>query len=570
MLLKALRRGEYEPVSERVETAAQMNRALETASWDIVIADYVLPQFNGLNALRLLRESGSDIPFIMVSGKLGEETAVEVMRAGAGDYILKDNLARLIPVIERELREAKIRGERRQAEAALRESEQIFRLLVDAVEDYAIFMLDAEGRVTSWNAGAQRIKGYSTEEVIGKHISMFYTREDIEHGLPDEALRLAGRDGRYKIEGWRLRKDGSCFWADMVITALFRPDGSIRGYMEVVRDITERKETDEERERLLGEIQRRYVELDATFNAIVDPTATFNTEGCVTRANPAMVLTLGRDPSGMNHAEIARILSMRRPDGTLLEETENPVYRALRGEAVVGERLTVTDVDGHVMILLISAAPLVEKNQYWGVVCIWHDISKRERLFEEVQRRSAELDATLASVADGLIIYSPAGEILLDNPAARRLLDGILIDQEFTSELPQWIARNARTPDGKPLAPEHEPAARAARGDTVIGEVLTFQRKDGTEIWVSVSAAPIRQRDDTIIGVVSTYTDITQLHDLQEQREVYIHTISHDLRAPLAVIHGHTELLRELQLEDQLKSSVEAIQRGITRMNVMI
>ena len=199
---------------------------------------------------------------------------------------------------------------------------------------------------------------------------------------------------------------------------------------------------------------------------------------------------------------------------------------------------------------------------------------RTRQLSVETERRAAELDATLTSVADGLIIYSPEGEILLDNPAARRLLDGILIEEEY-GDLPQWLGRHAFTPDGKPpLAPDDVPAARAARGETVMGEVLTFRQKDGKEIWVSVTAAPIRQRDDTIIGVVSTYTDITQLHELQEQREIYIHTISHDLRAPLAIIHGHAELimdeLKRRELDGRLQPSAAAIRRGITRMNVMI
>ena len=306
----------------------------------------------------------------------------------------------------------------------------------------------------------------------------------------------------------------------------------------------------------------------------MDPTAAFDADGFVIRANPAMVLTIGHDPIGMTHTEIARVLSMRRPDGTLLEETEIPITRALRGEPVVGERLLVTDVDGHVMIVLVSAAPLLEKERLWGAVSIWHDISKRERALEELQRRTAELDATLNSMADGLIIYSPAGEILLDNPAARRLLDGLLIEEEFRSELPQWLSRYASTPDGKPLILEEEPAYRASRGETVIGDVLEFRQKDGTKIRVSVSAAPIRQRDDAIIGVASTYTDITRLYELQEQREIYIHTISHDLRAPLAVMQGHAQVIQEYLQQQRingiLQSGTDAILRGAQRMNVMI
>ena len=132
----------------------------------------------------------------------------------------------------------------------LRESEERFRLLVEGVKDYAIFMLDVEGRVTTWNLGAQRIKGYDSEEIIGEHFSIFYTDEDVERGYPEEVLGLAAADGHYEEEGIRVRKDGSTFWANIVITALRDEAGDLRGFAKVTRDITSRKEA-EERERLL-------------------------------------------------------------------------------------------------------------------------------------------------------------------------------------------------------------------------------------------------------------------------------------------------------------------------------
>ena len=138
----------------------------------------------------------------------------------------------------------------RRTQEILRESEERFRLLVDGVKDYAIFMLDVEGRVTTWNLGAERIKGYESEEIIGEHFSIFYTREDVERGHPGEVLWLAAADGRYEEEGIRVRKDGSTFWADVVITALTDETGDLRGFAKVTRDITERKEA-EVRERLL-------------------------------------------------------------------------------------------------------------------------------------------------------------------------------------------------------------------------------------------------------------------------------------------------------------------------------
>jgi len=138
-------------------------------------------------------------------------------------------------------------------ERALRESEQRFRLLVEAVQDYAIFMLDPEGRVSSWNAGAQRIKGYQASEIMGKHFSAFYSDEDREAGKPQRALEIAARDGRVEDEGWRVRKDGSKFWANVVVTALREPAGKLVGFSKVTRDITEHMHA----ERALEESQRK-------------------------------------------------------------------------------------------------------------------------------------------------------------------------------------------------------------------------------------------------------------------------------------------------------------------------
>ncbi len=120
------------------------------------------------------------------------------------------------------------------------DSSDAFRLLVEAVQDYAIFLLDTQGCVSTWNMGARRIKGYNASEIIGEHFSKFYPPEDIASNKPERELEIAIRDGRLEDEGWRLRKDGSKFWANVIITALRDSSGKLVGFAKVTRDITER------------------------------------------------------------------------------------------------------------------------------------------------------------------------------------------------------------------------------------------------------------------------------------------------------------------------------------------
>jgi PAS domain S-box-containing protein len=132
-----------------------------------------------------------------------------------------------------------------QAEIALRQSEERFRLLVEAVQDYAIFMLDAEGKVSTWNKGAQRIKGYKASEIIGSHFSRFYPEEDLLAGKPQWELEVATKEGRFEVEGWRIRKDGTRFWANVIITAIWDNGHKLVGFSKVTRDFTERMQVQE-------------------------------------------------------------------------------------------------------------------------------------------------------------------------------------------------------------------------------------------------------------------------------------------------------------------------------------
>jgi diguanylate cyclase (GGDEF)-like protein/PAS domain S-box-containing protein len=245
LILRLLRKAGYEVVFERVETAQQMLSGLEKRTWDIVISDYNLPQFNGPAALELLKEKQADLPFIVVSGVIGEESAVTLMKAGAHDYVLKGNLARLVPAVRRELEQSAIRRERKLAERALRESEEKYRMLVEQASD-AIFIADHEGQCRDVNAAGCRLLGYTRAE-----IQKLKVNDIAKFSLDGEAKSSELQKGKTLIiEGEVFRKDGAQIYVE--ISARQLPDGYFQG---IVRDVTERKRAEEKLRQLSSAVE---------------------------------------------------------------------------------------------------------------------------------------------------------------------------------------------------------------------------------------------------------------------------------------------------------------------------
>jgi PAS domain S-box-containing protein len=210
--------------------------------------------------LELVRELGlvsaMTVPLIArerVLGAITFVTAESGQRYGPDDLRFAEDLGRRAAIA---IDNARRFGQ--QTRAALR-SEERFHLLVDNVRDYAIFMLDTEGNVVTWNAGAKRINGYEAYEIVGQHFSRFYTQEAIETDHPQHELEVARREGRYEEEGWRVRKDGSRYLASVVITTLYDEDGTLRGFGKVTRDITERKRAERDLATATAEVERQRV-----------------------------------------------------------------------------------------------------------------------------------------------------------------------------------------------------------------------------------------------------------------------------------------------------------------------
>jgi two-component system, cell cycle sensor histidine kinase and response regulator CckA len=245
LLLRELRRGGYTPDYVRVETAADMQTALEHQNWDIVIADYTLPRFSAPEALQVLQLQHQDLPFIIVSGTIGEETAVAAMRAGAHDYLLKDNLTRLVPAVERELREAQERQKRLEAEQALRESEERFRQLAENITESVFWMSDPnELEMLYVSPAYERIWGRTCESLYANFMEWIEAihpedRQRIHTSFFEHSL-LGNYDQEYRI----IRPDGSIRWIRDRGFPIKDRTGVPYRVVGLAEDITERKLTE--------------------------------------------------------------------------------------------------------------------------------------------------------------------------------------------------------------------------------------------------------------------------------------------------------------------------------------
>jgi PAS domain S-box-containing protein len=240
LLLRELRGGGYDPAFERVETPESMRSALREKQWDMIISDHVLPNFSGLAALAITQESGLDLPFIIVSGNIGEDIAVGAMRAGAHDYILKGNLKRLVPAVERELREAEVRHKRRLAEDKIRQASAYNRSLIEASLD-PLVTIDADGKITDANAAAEKITGHSRENLIGTDFSGYFTEGDKARAGYQQVFR-EGKAQDYPLE--ILHRNGRTTPV-LYNASVYRNDiGEVVGVFAAARDITAIREAE--------------------------------------------------------------------------------------------------------------------------------------------------------------------------------------------------------------------------------------------------------------------------------------------------------------------------------------
>ncbi len=246
------------PSAARVQTPGKCARRCRIRKWDIVFSDYFMPGFSAPEAFSIFQQSKKEIPFIIVSGEIGEDMAVESLKLGADDYLLKHNLKRLVPAIHRAMKKTGAdRNRAERAEQALAQSEERFRLMVEQVLDYAIFMLDLDGR-----GGNLECRGRAYQRVPGERgdhrstVACFFTPEDIAAGKPSALLDQAREQGNTVDEGWRVRKDGSHFWAHTTLTATRDEAGELRGFTKITHDLTERRRAEDGRREIEAQLRQ--------------------------------------------------------------------------------------------------------------------------------------------------------------------------------------------------------------------------------------------------------------------------------------------------------------------------
>lgn len=393
LLLRLLTRGGYQVQHVHVQTAESMLKALREQTWDIVICDYGMPHFSGLGALQLLRDNNYDLPFIIISGTIGEEHAVKIIKAGADDYLMKDNLTRLIPAIERAIREAEQRKAHRESEAQVRK-------LTHALGQSAslILLTDAQGHIEYANQAAMRVSGYALEELMGQNWQMLREAQNTEATLT-QMFRVIGEQNQWQGELLCKRKDASPYWVYMGLTAIRNEQGIIQQYLVVQEDITERKRLEqvlqvytEQLEEMVEErtkqLRHAKEQIEIILNNSNDGIVLALSTGEIKTMNPAFKELFGQRVT-KSIEELIYLLSSEQE----MRSISQAILRVLYDKNQERTQVSFTHTDGQQIDLDLSLSPVsLEDGLHQGIVISVRDITH----MKEIQRFKEEFVANAA------------------------------------------------------------------------------------------------------------------------------------------------------------------------------
>ncbi|HVL02730.1 MAG TPA: PAS domain S-box protein, partial [Dongiaceae bacterium] len=403
---------------------------------------------------------------------------------------------------------------------ALHESEQQFRLLVDSVRDYAIYMIDPEGYITSWNAGAQRIKGYAAEEVLGKHFAMFYTTEDIASGQPQQELSQAVQDGRCEGRGWRLSRGGVRFLAHAVITPIVDESGILRGFANVIRDISSHDSAE----------QRFRQVVESAPSAMV----MINSKGVIEMVNAQAERVFGYSREELLGQPVELLLPARfRQHHPQLRAAflANPQSRPMgAGRDLFGRRK-----DGSEFPIEIGLNP-IETHEGTKVLSAIIDLSTRKRQEDRFRQ-------VVESAPSAMVMINAAGKIEMVNAQAERVFGytrkelinqpvELLVPQRFADMHPAVRTAFFRDPLARPMGK---------------GRDLFARRKDGSEFPVEIGLNPIETEEGT--KVLSAIVDISdrkhkerKIQAALEEKNILLSEVHHRVKNNLQIVHSLLDL----------------------------
>ncbi|HET9864409.1 MAG TPA: PAS domain S-box protein [Steroidobacteraceae bacterium] len=430
-----------------------------------------------------------------------------------------------------------------------------FRVFVESVRDYALLMLDPRGHIISWNSGAGAIKGYDADEIIGQHFSVFYPPESVERGLPAHELELADRDGRFEDEGWRVRKDGTRFWANVVITALRGQDGKLMGFAKVTRDLTERRRHEEAlrfnevRFRTLVESVRDY----AIF--MLDP------DGDIATWNAGAQQIHGFSAAEMIGTHFSRLLV---PDGTELGRARRELQIA-HGEGRFQEEGWRLRKDGsRFWASVVITAIRDQRGALLGYSKITRDLTERRRAEVALRESEERFRLLVESVVDyAIVTLDEDGLITSWNSGAERINRygaGEIIGRHFSRLFPPEDIRSNK--------PWRQLAMARERGR--VNDESWRIRSDGTQYWASNVIAALPESESRRRMYYMVTQDLSQrrhaetLADTAQRMHEFIAMLAHELRNPLAPIRNAVVLMARRNVEDPL---VEAMRLTIDRQS---